>query len=360
MADARDTREAAGTGVASEHMTPLQRAEAEVRAIKERDHTMAIVPVDDLGLGPDWTVIGSTDIGKWQDWNEPQRLAVLTDMVNWEGVEAADKRRILEREVDFSRVAPQDQWVVLDGEVWHENDTKPFGRHGEDAAEQFRSEGHQHQTPPGAQDRPIRPLTQQLIDCCFLDVWPGRAAVVDFGLDTDRHLGALQFAIREELVTPQELDAAMGNGPKLTEIAQRGRNPYGDVAFRTAWDDMPREPDADRPMPEGPATHGDSGRAAMEPPAHGEYQVWDDNPGVRSYTPKPFAPRDTDAGDVVVDPQGKHHRYDGRGFSEIKAAGADRLPSPSDIAQGRGADGPEQANGLEQGGLPAGDRSRGR
>ena len=67
-------------------------------------------------------------------------------------------------------------------------------------------------------DGAIRPLTKELIDCCYLDVWPGHTAIVDFGIDTDRHLGALQFAIREELVTPQELDAALGSGAKLTEI----------------------------------------------------------------------------------------------------------------------------------------------
>ena len=98
-------------------------------------------------------------------------------------------------------------------------------------------------------DRSIRPLTQQLIECCQLDVWPGRATVIDFGLDTSSHLGALQYAIREELVTPQELDAAMGKGEKLTEIAQRGENPYRFVTFRTAWDDMPPEPE-EYPTPE--------------------------------------------------------------------------------------------------------------
>ena len=34
------------------------------------------------------------------------------------------------------------------------------------------------------------------------------------------------------------------------------------------------------------------------------HQPWDTNEDVRSYTPKPFVPRDTDTGDVIVDPKG--------------------------------------------------------
>jgi hypothetical protein len=83
---------------------------------------------------------------------------------------------------------------------------------------------------------------------------------------------------------------------------------------------------------------------------HGDHQPWDGNPGVISYTPKPFVPRDTDAGDVIVDPQGKAHRYDGRGFSEIEAAAKPRLPSPADIAHGQDRpEMPEAGDGTERG-----------
>lgn len=130
-------------------------------------------------------------------------------------------------------MAPADQQLIF-GEVWHHNDVEPVGR---------AQEAHSMpESPPD--DQPIRPLTQQLIDCCYLDTWPSIATIVDFGIDTGRHLGALQFAIREGLVTPQELDAATGNGPQLTEIAHRGQNPYGDVVFKTSWDGMPIEPRA--------------------------------------------------------------------------------------------------------------------
>ncbi len=35
-----------------------------------------------------------------------------------------------------------------------------------------------------------------------------------------------------------KLDAALGSGAKLTEIAQRGGNPYRHVTFKTSWDDL--------------------------------------------------------------------------------------------------------------------------
>jgi hypothetical protein len=100
--------------------------------------------------------------------------------------------------------------------------------------------------PSQAEAFQVRPLTEQLIDATHLDLWPSVAVIVDFGIDSESHLGALQYAIKHGEVTPQELDAAMGNGAKLTEIAQRGDNPYRDVTFRTSWDLMQPEP-ADEP-----------------------------------------------------------------------------------------------------------------
>jgi hypothetical protein len=84
---------------------------------------------------------------------------------------------------------------------------------------------------------------------------------------------------------------------------------------------------------------------------HGDHQPWDGNPGVISYTPKPFVPRDTDAGDVIVDPQGMAHRYDGRGFSEIEVAAKPRLPSPGAIANGAQSGGKRPSS---PGGIPEG------
>jgi hypothetical protein len=208
--------------------TPLEKAIAEVHAIKERENTRILGPTD-LGLGEGWTTIGSVDLGKWADWSEPQRLAVLDDFVQWQGIDPAEKRRILEREVDFSLVGPEDQRQIL-GELWKQNETLSVLPAVSTA------------DAPSPDGRPVRPLTEQLINAALLDVWPSIPAIVDFGIDSSSHLGALQYAIRYGEVTPQELDAAMGNGAKLTEIAQRGDNPYRDVTFRTSWDEMRLEP----------------------------------------------------------------------------------------------------------------------
>jgi hypothetical protein len=67
---------------------------------------------------------------------------------------------------------------------------------------------------------------------------------------------------------------------------------------------------------------------------NGDHQPWDTNEAVRSYTPKPFVPRDTDTGDVIVDPQGLTYRVERDGFSEVKAADQ-CLPSPAAIADDR-------------------------
>ena len=90
------------------------------------------------------------------------------------------------------------------------------------------------------------PNTAKLITCIELDLLPDYATMVDFGLDhgdPTEKFGALQWAYRRELVTAEELDLALGNGPKLTEIAARtseayGANPYYCV-FTTAWDEFP-------------------------------------------------------------------------------------------------------------------------
>ena len=141
-----------------------------------------------------------------------------------------------------------------------ENEPKEFWMDGVDQSSQpdeFAAMMHDIAVPPDFEQRPIRPLTQQLIECCQLDAWPSHATVVDFGIDSSSHLGAIQYALREELVTPQELDAAMGKGDKLTEIAQRGDNLYRDVTFKTSWDDMPTEEEWERMIDDESKERGD-------------------------------------------------------------------------------------------------------
>jgi hypothetical protein len=70
-----------------------------------------------------------------------------------------------------------------------------------------------------------------------MDAWPNHAAVVDFGIDSQKHYEALYFPIREAEIMPKVLDAALGDGPKLTALARESAsNPHKDVEFHTSWD----------------------------------------------------------------------------------------------------------------------------
>lgn len=232
----------------------------------------------------------------WRDMPEPSKLAILQDSVDWSGISNRDRGHILLGQLDPGKLTDVQRNRLIDAATREEAGVqeKPLSADQEKAlgtemradehaarvrdfgeadaatydarmAEAYRLRGDEHgpvqpPSPPfteaelqevergwseSAEQRngPVRPLTQELIECCKLDVWPGMATVVDFGIDSSSHLGALQFAIREKLVMPQELDAAMGNGQKLTEIAQRGENPYRFVTFKTSWDEMLPEPD---------------------------------------------------------------------------------------------------------------------
>ena len=73
-------------------------------------------------------------------------------------------------------------------------------------------------------------------------VWPSRAVCVDFGIASPAHLGALQYAVNYDGVTLEQLDVALGKGAEIQKLISP-ENPYRDVVFHTAWDDMPDEPE---------------------------------------------------------------------------------------------------------------------
>ena len=56
----------------------------------------------------------------------------------------------------------------------------------------------------------------------MLDAWPRAGAIVDFGLKSQEHYEALYYPVREGEITPEQLDAALGKGEKLTALAQVG------------------------------------------------------------------------------------------------------------------------------------------
>lgn len=84
---------------------------------------------------------------------------------------------------------------------------------------------------------PVRKLACDVYTCLLLDVWPSPAGIQDFGIETERHYGALQYAVRDGDVTPEQLDEALGNGKALTALI-RPDNPYYGVEFSTAWDNI--------------------------------------------------------------------------------------------------------------------------
>ena len=195
----------------------------------------------------------SPDAYSWSELTPDHRIAVMETWITWDGFDREQELDVIENVVGgkgpghwMDGVQPSDRMPStappdpgLDAIIselekgWAADREQPYAQRDSTGPD-----------PAGAApgDSRVRPLTEDLILCCQLDTWPKMPTVVDFGIDSSSHLGALQYAIREELVTPQELDAAMGNGPRLTEIAQRGDNPYRDVAFRTAWDDLTLEP----------------------------------------------------------------------------------------------------------------------
>jgi hypothetical protein len=83
----------------------------------------------------------------------------------------------------------------------------------------------------------VRPTTRNLVTSILMDAWPSHAAIVDFGIDSQKHYEALYYPIREAEIMPKDLDAALGHGEKLTAMTRdAASNPHKDVQFRTSWD----------------------------------------------------------------------------------------------------------------------------
>jgi len=85
---------------------------------------------------------------------------------------------------------------------------------------------------------------KELVNGIYMDLIPGFAACVDFGIepsaDPTRVFGALQAGLKRDQFTKFELEAALGNGKVLTELVNRGDNPYGKgLTIKTQWDNIP-------------------------------------------------------------------------------------------------------------------------
>jgi hypothetical protein len=98
-------------------------------------------------------------------------------------------------------------------------------------------------TGAGRGPRLIRDTTRNLIHSVLLDVWPRHAAIVDFGINTQEHYEALYYPLKHGDFTPEQLDAAMGNGRMLTELVNAApHNPHKGIVFITSWDELMKEP----------------------------------------------------------------------------------------------------------------------
>jgi len=88
--------------------------------------------------------------------------------------------------------------------------------------------------------RSIRPLTKRLYEAILADIWPdGAAAIVDFGLESQEHYEALYYPLRAREITVEQLDDALGGGPKLTALAGAAKsNPHKGIVFRTPYDEL--------------------------------------------------------------------------------------------------------------------------
>ena len=90
---------------------------------------------------------------------------------------------------------------------------------------------------PPPKKLPIRPVSKNAYDAILMDSWPSPAGVLDFGIDSPEHLGALQHEFRTGRVTLEQFDDALGWGPALNKLIGED-NPYRDVTFKTKWDSM--------------------------------------------------------------------------------------------------------------------------
>jgi hypothetical protein len=84
---------------------------------------------------------------------------------------------------------------------------------------------------------PVREVTRNAYDTILANDWPSPAGVMDFGIDSTEHLGALGYEFWTGRVSLEQFDDALGWGPALTKLIKVG-NPYYGVVFKTVWDDL--------------------------------------------------------------------------------------------------------------------------
>ena len=194
--------------------------------------------------------------GEWPlVYTEALKLRVVEGNLDWTGVAARDKEAVLAREIDFSGITPE-QFRFVYEDIAFDKVEPADPAVAQALFDRSRSQAGQHR---------IRQTTRNLVESIMLDVWPRSGAIIDFGLKSQEHYEALYYPVREGEITPEQLDAALGKGEKLTALVRSARNnPHRDIAFRTDWDDLLPEPD--HPGNGGNSSPSSSFTPAGQPP----------------------------------------------------------------------------------------------
>jgi len=87
----------------------------------------------------------------------------------------------------------------------------------------------------------LKSSTRYLLEAISSGTEPRDAAKVDFGIETQEHFEALSHSVLNGKVTPEMLDASLGNGQVLTHLVRSDKtNPLQCIVFHTAWHDLLR------------------------------------------------------------------------------------------------------------------------
>jgi hypothetical protein len=196
---------------------PLERAQQQLRGHKARG------------------IDGLTEAGK---------LRLIEGEIDWTGVTADQKKAIMAREVNFARITPEQFAFVYEDIAFDK--VEP--------ADPAAAQALFDQSRATAERPALRPVTKSLILAVTLDVLPNPAAINDFGIRSQEHYEALYYPLRYGDITPEQVDAALGNGKKLSELVNGAQhNPHRGIEFRTAWDDLNPTPDSQPPERSAPS-----------------------------------------------------------------------------------------------------------
>jgi hypothetical protein len=199
-------------------------------------------------------------------YTEALKLRVVEGNLDWTGVDARDKEAVLAREVNFAAITPEQFKFV------YQDIASDKMEPADPAVAQALFDRSRTETGP----RHIRDTTRNLVESVMLDVWPRNAAIVDFGIRSQEHYEALYYPLRNGDITPEQVDAAMGNGQKLSGLVNAApHNPHKGIEFHTDWDDLRPEPanqEDGSAIAQRQATRTASGRAAK--PAAQQPHPW--------------------------------------------------------------------------------------